>query len=399
MKKILISTLIAGMAVSSVVVFAESERRSGDDDNDDVIRTTMTLGSVRSEEVRNNYFAPGYMTVRDDVKIPLAPEVGSVMASTEVPQSMWMTSLTRLKARALSLIRERINSLESNRVAINANKSLTTDQKTALTTILNTNITGLTALKATVASSTDATSTKSIINAIYTDFRIYGIVIPQVRLEKRIFDLQNHSTKLSDTFLKVQNKINEYKGKGKDVTVWQKSLDDAKLLVANDMNTLVVLLGKVGALKPSDYGTTSKMVIGDANTTIKKVAQDFNTVARTLNKSKILKNATSTPVVGTTTPPTTGTTTGTTSTTTSSTLPVYTLAQVATHSSASNCWLVISGKVYSVSSYISMHPGGSGAISSRCGQDATTAFETRGGSGTHSSSARSLLGGFLVGTL
>jgi cytochrome b involved in lipid metabolism len=176
--------------------------------------------------------------------------------------------------------------------------------------------------------------------------------------------------------------------------VWQKSLDDAKVLVANDMNTLATTLVKVKALTPADYGTTSKMVIAAANTDLKNVAKDFNTIAKTLNKPKMLKNPSGTStstvsVIPTPTPTPTPTSTPTT----------FTLTQVAAHASRADCWIVVSGKVYAVSSYISMHPGGSNAILNYCGQDATTGFSTRGGTGTHSSTARSILGGFLVGNV
>jgi cytochrome b involved in lipid metabolism len=75
----------------------------------------------------------------------------------------------------------------------------------------------------------------------------------------------------------------------------------------------------------------------------------------------------------------------------------YTAAQVATHASASDCWIIVSGKVYSVSSYIPMHPGGQMAITGLCGQDATTGFNTRGGTGSHSSSAKTTLNGLFIG--
>lgn len=80
-------------------------------------------------------------------------------------------------------------------------------------------------------------------------------------------------------------------------------------------------------------------------------------------------------------------------------VPTYTAADVATHSTSSDCWLIISGKVYDVTQYIPVHPGGAARITGYCGQDATTAFNTKGGSGSHSASAQSLLATFQVGTL
>ena len=47
------------------------------------------------------------------------------------------------------------------------------------------------------------------------------------------------------------------------------------------------------------------------------------------------------------------------------------MAEVAKHNSASDCWMVISGKVYDVTSFLNSHPGGSGTMLPYCGQEAT----------------------------
>ena len=285
MKKTIISILALGVTMSMISVQAES-KNEGSREMKESKSTSMNEGA---SGVHQDFEMGMYTTVSDDIKTPSVGEVSSVNLTNEQPQSLHMSTLSRMKYRAAELIRERINSLNANAKAVTLNKNLTTEQKNTLTTIVSTNISGLTTLGVTIASSTDATSTKALVNSIYTNFRIYGIVIPQIRLEKRIYDLQNHSVRLSDTFLKVQTKINDYKGKGKDVTVWQKNLDDAKILVANDMNTLANVLTKVKSLTPSDYGTTSKMVFSAATTDIKNVAKDFNSIAKNLNKPKKLK--------------------------------------------------------------------------------------------------------------
>lgn len=79
---------------------------------------------------------------------------------------------------------------------------------------------------------------------------------------------------------------------------------------------------------------------------------------------------------------TTDATTGTTSQTTVNTetgtttpgAPTYTLAQVSTHNNATSCYSIISGKVYDLTLWINMHPGGKGAILSICGIDGTARF-------------------------
>lgn len=72
-----------------------------------------------------------------------------------------------------------------------------------------------------------------------------------------------------------------------------------------------------------------------------------------------------------------------------------TMTDVALHNTQSDCWIVISGKVYSVSSYIPMHPGGAKKIVRTCGKDATSPYNGQG----HSSYADSLLGQYFVGIL
>lgn len=78
---------------------------------------------------------------------------------------------------------------------------------------------------------------------------------------------------------------------------------------------------------------------------------------------------------------------------------VLTAAEIAKHNSASNCWIIISSKVYDVTNYISIHPGGAGAITPYCGTDATTAFATkdRNPPTSHSQTANDLLSAYYIG--
>jgi cell pole-organizing protein PopZ len=141
-------------------------------------------------------------------------------------------------------------------------------------------------------------------SSIFTDFRIYGVVLPQVRLEKRIYELQNHAASLTEVFAKVQLAIDAQKAKGKDVSVWQANLDATKTLVVKDTEKLSSLFTQISALKPSDYGTTSKATIESVNIGVKAVAKDFQSIRSKIRRPEILKNTTATTTVtvtGTTT--------------------------------------------------------------------------------------------------
>ncbi|MCE9585052.1 cytochrome b5 domain-containing protein [Candidatus Nomurabacteria bacterium] len=68
-----------------------------------------------------------------------------------------------------------------------------------------------------------------------------------------------------------------------------------------------------------------------------------------------------------------------TSTTKTNTEKIYTMVDVQKHNSQSSCWTAINGAVYDVTSWISQHPGGAGAILSLCGKDGSSAFNDQHG--------------------
>jgi len=77
----------------------------------------------------------------------------------------------------------------------------------------------------------------------------------------------------------------------------------------------------------------------------------------------------------------------------------FTAVQVSGHSTASDCWMIINGKVYDVTSYLPYHPGGPQTMTPYCGQDATTAFATKDAGRPHTPSAETLLASYYLGNL
>ncbi|KAA0064772.1 cytochrome b5 [Cucumis melo var. makuwa] len=74
---------------------------------------------------------------------------------------------------------------------------------------------------------------------------------------------------------------------------------------------------------------------------------------------------------------------------------LYSIQEVSQHSSSDDCWIIIDGKVYDLTSYLDEHPGGDDIIVTATGRDATDDFEDAG----HSKDARELMEKFYIGLL
>ena len=75
---------------------------------------------------------------------------------------------------------------------------------------------------------------------------------------------------------------------------------------------------------------------------------------------------------------------------------VYTAAEIQNHNKSTDCWSVINGEVYDLTSYVKDHPGGASLIAAICGKDGSAAF-----SGEHAGEKqpKNILAAFAVGTL
>lgn len=76
-----------------------------------------------------------------------------------------------------------------------------------------------------------------------------------------------------------------------------------------------------------------------------------------------------------------------------------TMAEVATHNTASSCWAVVSGTVYDLTEWIGRHPGGPDKIKGLCGTDASRAFADQHGKAGPDGKPQNRLKTFALGPL
>jgi len=75
----------------------------------------------------------------------------------------------------------------------------------------------------------------------------------------------------------------------------------------------------------------------------------------------------------------------------------FSAEEIAGHDRPEDCWLVVRGNVYDVTSYIPSHPAPRRTITDYCGTDSTQAFETKERGRSHSTDAWQLLESYLIG--
>lgn len=77
----------------------------------------------------------------------------------------------------------------------------------------------------------------------------------------------------------------------------------------------------------------------------------------------------------------------------------FSSSEVTAHNSASDCWLIIEDKVYEVTEYVPLHPGGEQEILDVCGADGTSLFNSIKGGNGHPGSADGILDQLYLGDL
>jgi hypothetical protein len=73
----------------------------------------------------------------------------------------------------------------------------------------------------------------------------------------------------------------------------------------------------------------------------------------------------------------------------------YTMADVRTHNTPTDCWVVVNDNVYNLTSFVTSHSGGASVITAQCGKNGTASFT----SGPHSASTLSAISSSLLGPL
>ena len=137
------------------------------------------------------------------------------------------TELQNIISRSNTLISNRLASLNALSTRLQNDTHLSASEKSTLSSDIQTDISGLTALKTKIDADTDATTARSDEKTIITNYYVYAAFEPKVRYLIILNNLQTTTTNLQALVPQLQNLINTLKSQGKDVTQLQSLLTDA----------------------------------------------------------------------------------------------------------------------------------------------------------------------------
>lgn len=175
-------------------------------------------------------------------------------------------NLSKVKERGDRMITERVRALQKLLGRIQNDKKLSSADKSSLSGDINTTIASLNALKSKIDADTDPATARSDVKSILTNFRIFAIYIPKIRLLITIGNLQTESSRMTTLSGKLQTLITKLQSQGKDVSSLQASL--------TDMNAQITAINSLL--------TTDKSLVSAVNTTSADPKSVFTQVRKDL---------------------------------------------------------------------------------------------------------------------
>jgi hypothetical protein len=214
---------------------------------------------------------------------------GSGTASTgTLTQQQKQQHLTNIINKGNTEITRRLDSLNSLLTRIGSAKNLSSSDLSYLQDEVNTEISGLSALKTTLDNCATVTPLANAITvcagpaaqSIINDYRVYALVLPKVRLVVMADDQIVIETNLSSLAQKLQSRITNDQTAGKAVTSLQSELNTMTADISAAQAISSNIESTVLPFQPSDYNTDHSLLVGYASQ-LQTARTDLQTAATT----------------------------------------------------------------------------------------------------------------------
>ncbi len=187
--------------------------------------------------------------------------------------------------RGNSEIDRRLTILNSLSSKISSATKLTASDQATLSSEVSNEISGLTALKSTLDGETQVANAVTDAQSVFSDYRVFALVVPKVDLVKTADDQQVTEAKLSALATKIGSDITADQNAGKNVSnlLSQLTVLNSKISSAQTISSSIE--SSVINLMPSDYNSNHSVLSGDRDQL--KTAQDDIVTAITDAKSLV----------------------------------------------------------------------------------------------------------------
>ncbi len=187
--------------------------------------------------------------------------------------------IAKIKSKAGEEITRRIDALNKLIARVGEMKKLSDVQKSSITTMAQTNITDLTALKAKIDADTDLAVLKTDRQGITKSYRIFMLIIPKGHIFAAADRTIATVTLMQESITKLQVRITAAQTAGKDVTAFSASITDMQAKLADATTQANAAVALVTPLVP-DQGVqaqidANKVAIESARKDIKVAVTDL----------------------------------------------------------------------------------------------------------------------------
>lgn len=192
--------------------------------------------------------------------------------------------MTALQGRSDTEISNRIDSLNKILARINAMVKVSVSDKASLATSLQTEISDLTTLKATIDADTSTTSLKTDAQSITKAYRIYALILPQASIMAAADRVLDIVSEFNTVAAKIQTYVTTAQSNGTDVSAAVSALADLSAKTADATAQADVAISEVASLQP-DQGVAATMqantaALKDAQSKIKAATADLVTARK-----------------------------------------------------------------------------------------------------------------------
>ena len=195
--------------------------------------------------------------------------------------------LSKIITKSDAAITARIDVLNKLNTRVQAMKNVSSTEKTNILNDVQTNISGLTALKSKIDADTDAKTALADEKNITGSFRIYALIVPQASILASA-DRVDTIVGMTDVSVKLQTRLAAAQSAGKDVSSLQTSLSDYNAKIADAKSQAATAQSSISSLVP-DKGDKVKLAsntaeLKAARANIKTATQDIKTARQDVKK-------------------------------------------------------------------------------------------------------------------